>query len=408
VPATRRSARAVLAVGVVLGLGAVGYRLAYQPSLVGADFAIYVGAAEALLAGEAIYGVPLGSAAWAQYLYPPGTIPAFVPFLLLPEVLRFPTFLAFTIAAGIWGGHALTRSIDRWGGEVEPIDRVLITGFVLISSPVAPTQVTGNVNGVLVVATIAGVVAVERARPLRGGVALALAASVKLFPAAVLAPWLLVRRRWRTVAAATATGLGVLVFGLLVLGVDGHARYVADALLNRPARVSYAGGMRPSQAVVTFRRPLSVIFPRAPRWSIVAGAFIPVIPVTAALWNSLETRVDELVTLLGTGLAVLVALPALVPYLAYLTVAFVPLLYLLPAGEARRYFLPGVLLVLLPIQLDDVRTVAELVASSATAEAAVGVLRPVLSLATPPLFGVALVVTACLLHRWRRVSQRSE
>jgi hypothetical protein len=74
-----RSARLVLTLGLAFGLGAIGYRLTNQPSLVGADFAIYVRAAEALLAGEAIYGVPLESAAWAQYLYPPGTAPALVP-----------------------------------------------------------------------------------------------------------------------------------------------------------------------------------------------------------------------------------------------------------------------------------------------------------------------------------------
>jgi hypothetical protein len=62
----------------------------------------------------------------------------------------------------------------------------------------------------------------------------------------------------------------------------------------------------------------------------------------------------------------------------------VPLLYVLPAGVARRYFVPGVVLVLLPIQLDDVRTVAELLVSPATADAAVSLVRPVLTLATLP------------------------
>jgi len=224
------------------------------------------------------------------------------------------------------------------------------------------------------------------------GVALAVPAAVKAFPA-LFVLWAVRRRRWRAVTAAAGAGLLAGLVSLAAFGVDAHVTYVETALLDRLD----VGTPYPADApYVTLRRPLSVLGVEAPLRGAVAAVLL--VPVVGYCNTRLETAVDRLVGLYALLAGVLVALPSYFLYVVFLYYPLVALVYLLD-GWPRRLFLAGVAVTAAPVTLENVARVTAPVGGP-------GPLAPLLTVATPLLWGIALTLAACLCQRRRR-SRRS-
>jgi hypothetical protein len=93
----------------------------------------------------------------------------------------------------------------------------------------------------------------------------------------------------------------------------------------------------------------------------------------------------------------LVVLPSYLVYLIYLAVPLVPLVYLVEGRTARRLVVAGGLLVNATVLRDDVTAhLAPAVDASALAPA-VDALATALTVASPPLYGVALTLAGCVV-----------
>ena len=271
-----------------------------------------------------------------------------------------------------------------------------LAGYVLLSVHATPSVLYGQVNVHVAAALGAGVVWVAADRQRAGGVAFALAAFPKAFPAAV-GVWLLRVRAWRAVAVAVATGLAGLVLGVLAFGVGATRAYVDEALLGQSRSAAFAGGVDPGATFTTLVRPISVLAPGLDPtlMSVVAAALLA--PVVAVAYRDLESTRDRLVGVYVTVLAVLLVLPSYPIYYVYAFFPMLALCYLL-AGRARVLFLLGVAVTNVPVDLTQVRTYGPDLLGGASGLVLAALEGP-LTLASVHLYGLALTLAACLVAK---------
>ena len=211
----RRTVRALLALGIGLGVWNLVTLPLFSPEQLGLASRVYTVAAEAALAGESFYQLAPEGLPGYYYIYPPAIMLAFLPFGLLGTYwAAFALQTLVSLAAGLALAGLLVGLVRRVGVDLDRLDAALVAGFCTVSTYTAPTLVNGQVNLVLGLLVGGGLVAAERGRPDPAGFALGLAATVKLFPA-VVGAYLLRRRHWRATAAAIGTGLGLLLVGLV-------------------------------------------------------------------------------------------------------------------------------------------------------------------------------------------------
>ncbi|WP_424017184.1 glycosyltransferase family 87 protein [Halorientalis pallida] len=384
-------ARCVLGVGILLGFGYLCYRTAVTPDGLALDFEIYRAAAADLWNGEPVYGSSPIGVPGLTYRYPPLLLLWFSLFLGLPPALGFVLHTAVALCLGGVLGWVSIRRIERYGPDLSRLDRGLIVGFVAASPIGAPSLFFGNVNHYIAVAMGLGLVWLDDGKQSRAGVALALAALPKVFPAAV-GIWLLWRRAWRAVAAAVTTGVGCLVAGAVLFGPARTRNYVTSELLPRSAPDVFAGGLPPSSVYVSLRRPLSVVAPRATALELTVGAVLLVTPVLYYTYTRSRGPVDRMVALLATLSAVLLVVPSYSMYFLLLFYPLIPLLYLLDRPEST-VFAAGTALLTLTLKLDDVVQLLEFAGLPDPARATVlAGARAIYTLGTPVLWG-----TLCLL-----------
>jgi hypothetical protein len=395
----RRGPRAVLLVGLLLGIGNMLYVLTASADHLAIDYRVYHLAAEAAIEGGDFYAVvPEGLPGYFHYVYPPITVLAFVPLALLGGwKVGFAVHTFLTVLAGLGAGWLLVRYIERDSGHRLPwLDRGLIAGFVVASVHSMPSLLFGQVNHHLVLALTLGFLALDTDRETLAGVAFGLAAFVKVFPAAI-GVWLLRRRAWRAIAAAVGTAIFGFALGLLVYGPDLSTAYVESAILPRLSPDDFAGGLDPTATYLTIRRPISVLLPTVDPslYGLLAGVVLA--PPVAYLYRTIEDREDRLVSIMGTMAAILLFFPSFPIYVVVLYFPLIPLLYLLDPGRPRRLLIAGALIASVAIRFDDVQTM--LAAVDASSGAVASVLRPLFTFATPGLVGVLLMLAACLVHR---------
>lgn len=415
----RRATLAVLASAVALGVATLAHYAVNRPGTFGIDYEVYHAAARAARRGADFYAVsPDGS--HFQYLYPPVTVLVFLPSTLAES--WWPGFLALTamsLAASAVAARELCRYVASLGSEVGRLDAALVFAFLAVSSHSMPSLAYGQVNHLLVAAFVVGIVRLaedrdrdrdkdrgrdrdrdrNRDRQSRAGALLAVPAFVKIFPGAV-GLYLLRRRAWRAIAAAVGTAAGLTVAGLLAFGVDTYRTYVVDALLARREVDAFAGGLSPTRAMVTLRRPLSVTFPTVdPTWYAV-GAAVLLAPVLAVLYRRPDSRTDWHVALHATLVATLLWFPSLLVYYAYLTPTLVVCCYDLPPGRGRSLFVAGALVANLSVSYRGVsEALRTLPVSGDFADFVRELLRPVLMLGTPVLYGCLLMLAGCVVYR---------
>lgn len=393
----RRLVRALLGVGIGLGAWNLVVLPLLNPEQLGLAVRVYTVAAEAALAGEPFYELAPAGLPGYYYIYPPAIMLAFLPYGLLGDYwLALVVQTAVSVAVGLGLARLLVGLIEAAEVELGRLDYGLLGGFCVLSTYTAPTLVNGQVNLVLGFLIGAGLIAAERGRATAGGFALGLAGTVKLFPA-IIGVYLLRRRQWRAAAAAIATGLGLLAFGLLVFGVDASVTYVTRVL---PSEVQ-TGALAADPLAYdyqTVRRQLAALVPWLPTaWIPAVGALV-VAPLVAATYRHVETALDRWFAVLATLVGALLILPFEPLYYPIFLFPLLPLLYVVPAGRARTLLLVGTALTLLGMTPSSLESSVEMgLLSGPLRDLTAAMFRVIL----PGTLGMWLMLGAALTWQWR-------
>ncbi|MGB9963901.1 glycosyltransferase family 87 protein [Halobacterium hubeiense] len=406
-----RAPRLVLLASVLAGVANTALFPLRNPEQVALATDVYYYSARAALRGADFYAVnPIGQ---TGFRYPPAVVLAFAPHAALGDPLlafAFQTLLNLAALAGLAAivvrtveratfERAAHGSTARSGRGLATLDRALLAAAVFLVGPTGLNLVMGQVNPLLALGLAGGAVLLERDRRRASGAAFGLVALVKLFPALV-GVWLLRRRAWRAVAAATATGIAGLAAGALVFGPATSVAYVTETLAGEAAVASFAGGPDPTAPFVTIRRQLAVLAPGlGSTWLLPVGAVV-LAPVFAGVNRVVADLRSRLVALQGTLLATLLLLPLEPFYVVLVLFPLLPLLYVLDAGWPRRLVLAGAILLLIPVTWASVTTMTAVLPVGLAAvvrDAA----RALFSFVLPPTIGSYLVLAGCLLAQHR-------
>jgi len=367
----------------------------------GVNYRTYHYAVERALGGQGFYDVsPAGTYEWAVYLYPPGTLPAFYPFTAVHWTAGYAIMTVLTLLAAGGATWLLVRYVESLGPALGWVDIGLVFLAFLFSTHAYGTIYYGNINVLLALGLVAGFWALHRDRESLAGVSFALTALFKLFPALV-GLWLLRTRRWYAVAVAVATGVGGLVFGVLLYGLDPTQYYFTEVVAGRAEAEQFAGGY-PVDSVfyITIQRPVShlvsAVWPSVPYLVVLGVSLLVCAAILASFYYDLSTELDRQMAILATLIVMLVVVPSLQWYLVFLLLALVPVLYLWREGPGRYLFVLGGVLVSVTGNTED--TVDALGMAPELVER---ILYPVAVAATPPLYGLLLMLAGCAWYKYR-------
>lgn len=339
------------------------YTMATQsPEQFGLASAVYVTAAEAWLEGADFYAVSPEHLPGYRFLYPPIVLLLFVPYAALGGMTL--AYAGQSLLNLLTGGAivlVLLRMLDRRDIELARVDRWLLAGFVFISPYGMPVLINGQTTMWVALGLAVGIEAVDRDRERVSGLAFGVAATLKVFPAA-LGLWLLRLRAWRAVAAALALGIGALLAGVLIFGVDVTEQYVTEVLLGRYERETYERVGSPSSPIGGVRRQLAGVGVAAEHLTLASAAVLA--PVLAAGYRSVETDFDRLAAVLVTVIATLMFVPLQPLYFALLYVPVVLLLFRLEGGAARYVLIAGVLLTVMMVDYEPALGLASVLPAS--------------------------------------------
>jgi len=366
------------------------------------DFHAYYAAAEAALDGQAFVGIDPGPPG-VSYVYPPISVLLFLPQAAAGDwQVAFLLQTALNVAAALGLAALVLRTVEAERGRLPAVDRVLIGAFCVGSAPIVAVFGQGQVDALIALALAGAFVALERRRHGVAGGLLGAAALVKVFPAA-LGLWLVWRRAWRALAAAVATGLSGLAVGGLLFGLDAYARYF-EVLAGRSRIAEFAGTVSPNFFAMSLYRPLSQLVPAADPVLYAPLSVLAVAPVAGLVARRERTLTDRLATYLVAVAAMLLVSPASnVLYVVYVYFPLLCLLHLDGAGPGQSLLVAGIAALAFPVQPAHVGTALTAVGAPASVSAAVvGVVRPVLTVASLPLLGLVAVLAWCALRAVRR------
>lgn len=395
VPDSRQLTR--IALGVVL-LGGTSHALTFpfaSPAQVGLATDVYHHVGTAVLEGQAFYGVHPPDHPRYRFLYPPPVVLATIPYALVgSEMAAYVLGWVTNGIAVVFLGRLSIASIRRHSVTLDRLDMGLIGGFFVLSAPAVTTLVIGQVNLLLLLGIAGGALALETGRQHHGGFAFGLPALVKLFPA-LTGAWLLRRRAWRAIAAATATGLGGLGVGLLVFGIEPSVTYLTSVLPGELAVGAFPGGPDAGAPYMGLRRQFSVFAPGLPQHWLLPAALFVVTPFVLASYRTMETFIDRLVALEATLVAMILVLPLEPFYVALVGFPTVPLLFLLEERRSRWFFLAGTLLSTAPVTYAGVVRWSGYLPSGA--EIVDSLIRPLFEVMLPAGLGLWCLLFGCVL-----------
>lgn len=395
-----RSARAVLAFGVVAGLAYAATTVPLKPDQVGLASDVYYHAAVALLNGDDLYAVTPPDRPGYRFLYPPVIVLLFLPHAALGgETAAFVLQTALNLGVGLGTAAVLWRALARRGVRLKRSDRALLVAFVLFSTHGIPQVIMGQTTLWLGFALAIGFDALDRGRGEVAGIAFAAAALVKVFPA-VVGLWLLRRRSWRAVVAALGTGLGGLLLGVITLGPERTRQYFVEVLLGRFEDRSVGATPDPWSTVASVHRHLVALTDLDP------GLFTPIAlvllaPFLLVCYQRVDGDERRLAAILGTLVATLLVLPLHPLYFPLLTYPLVVLLYVLPVGRARTMLVVGTLFTYVLVGFETVVIALEVLPLPSAVDASLlGVAETVFVAILPATIGLWLLLVACVLvHR---------
>ncbi|MFP4591116.1 MAG: glycosyltransferase family 87 protein [Halobacteriales archaeon] len=391
-------ARAVLLLGILSGLAVPLYflGLAHETPLAW-DFIAYYAAGEAVFQGESFVGLvpPFGE---GTYVYPPVVVLGFLPLVLLGDwtaAYLLHALLSVILLGSL--GVLCVRELDHLGVEIAEVDKALIVAFTTLSLYPMVALGLGQVDPLVAVLLAGSFLALERRQAWRAGSGLALAAVIKLFPAA-FAIILLRLRRWRAALAALVVGTAITGTSVLVFGASVHRDYITLITEKRSRLSAFAEGMDPNFFDVTLARPLAALLPDVYPIAYLVVAVALVAPAVYVVYDRVETRLDRHVAYLATMTAVLIASPATnLNHLLYLYFPLVVLIYALDHPRQRAILLGGLVVLLLPVQPEQLSTALSAAGASPTTVASVdAVARQLMSTASVALVGAAIVLIGCV------------
>lgn len=402
--------RAVLAFGILVGLAStVGIYQQHGPSKE-IDFHAYYVTGRAVIQGEPFVGWAITEGSFLTekaYVYTPVTAPVFSLYGLYPE-WYVPYVVNGAVLLGTFYliGRITTRYIEANGRDLERIDRWLIVGFCLFSLPAVLGLYRGNIDPVILLAIVVGFLAIERGREATGGALWALAALFKLFPA-FLGVWLLYRRAYRGIAAALAVGIGGILLGIAIFGVDAHVEFVEFIVHERSREGAFVGGLDPSLQWITLRRPLSYLFALSGNYLMLLS-FLLLAPFLAVMYWYAESDLDGLVVFFATFVALLITIiPSTAGYVVYVLFPLIALAYLVEHRVVKYCFLVGLVAINLPIFPHHVQRFLEAIPFSGTVISVVSdVVWTLMTYASVGLWGFLVIFAGCLVYVWTSRSER--
>src|SRR4051812_17448008 len=213
-PWVRRGGPAVAAMALVTYIAAY----AHWPTLrMQVDLMVYRFAAERLLAGLDLYSTGLtGNHTELLFIYPPFAAICAAPLALLDSATVQWLWLFGMVAALAYAVVRMLRSMGmRTGGALVGLAALLI-GVIAWLEPLRLTAELGQINVALLVLVVVDLLASGRKW---SGIGIGLAAGLKLTPALFIV-YLLVTRRFRAAAVATATFAATVGLGFAVAPTD--------------------------------------------------------------------------------------------------------------------------------------------------------------------------------------------
>ncbi len=177
-----------------------------------------------------------------QNRYPPFFNLAMVPWTLMPPRAAAAVWTGVSILAFLGAVWVLARALD--GGRASHLIWVLAG----LSLPALATLHAGQVNLFVLLFLAAAFAAVQRGRTVRAGLALGVAASLKLSPAALI-PYILWRKQWKTALVAALVLAAALTVSIPLVGVGQYVSFVqnrrlislSDVLVLTPTNQSLSG-----------------------------------------------------------------------------------------------------------------------------------------------------------------------
>jgi alpha-1,2-mannosyltransferase len=244
-----------------------------------------------------------------QFTYPPFAAAIFAVVSVLPwTVLRWAMTLASLAALGL----SLWLTFGALGYRDRPTVRLAATlgvsALALATEPVQQTLALGQVNLLLMLLIVADLLTAGAADGPGGrtrwwhGIGIGIAAGVKLTPL-IFIPYLVLVRRYRHAATATATFAATVALGYAVLPRDSD-RYWVHGLVFNANRIVFLGtrGNQSLRGVLT-RVAGSVTAGTAP-WFAVAALVLVIGVVAAALLYRAGHPVPGMLACALTGLLV--------------------------------------------------------------------------------------------------------
>src|SRR5581483_1924161 len=158
--------------------------------------------------------------------HPPASVLVALPFGRLDfrdaqfawNLVNFPLFLVSIVL--VW---------RELGGPVRPWQVLAAAAVVLLASAVVSTLFQGQLNFLLAFLLTLGWVADRRGFQLGAGLAVGLAAGLKLFPGFILI-YFLAARRWRAAVGLVAAAVALNAAALAVFGLGTFETYVRDVV----------------------------------------------------------------------------------------------------------------------------------------------------------------------------------
>lgn len=345
-----RDGRLILAIGIFMGLSYLASSVSGGFGQIGLASDVYATAVDSWLAGGDLYRVAPEDRPGFFFLYPPATIPLFVPHALLGAGLGayvLQTAINAVVTAAI--AIVIVRALRRREVEVGGLDLVLLAGFVFLSPYAMPHFIEGQTTLWLALALAVGFDALDRQREALAGGAFAVAALIKVFPAAI-GLWLVRLYSWKGVAVAIGVGLGTLVVGL-VFGLELTQQYLSEILLDRhDSQIDRVTQLGPDTGGA--HRQLTALTGITGPWlTVLTGAVL--LPLLALAYRRVDTDIHRLTAVLATVSVLLLFMPLQPLYNALLYFPVVILVFALAAGPARWLVHLGILWTLVMVSHDN-------------------------------------------------------
>lgn len=213
-------ARFILLIGLAGLIALAG--LVFTRNLI--DFPVYYAAGRSLLGGRTdLYTPDFALGRVMDYRYPPVFLLAFWPLWLLPYKVAAYLWYLFG-AAEIAGGVLLVRRAVGVANEQKSL-------WLVIFFATAPYFITilhyGNAHLLAICLLFAACYFVQTKKPIVGGLALALAISIKLTPAIFL-PYFALRKQWRLLATVVMFLIGINLVPAFYFGFGKNSELLKD------------------------------------------------------------------------------------------------------------------------------------------------------------------------------------